>query len=119
MTNDKVHEAWILNEGATTGFLKGDILHYSFPTISSHLKKVEQYSEFGARFDVMRGKKVSLMKLLFAPKWTFISMFLFRGGFRDGYYGWVIAKNSAFAAFAKYLKIRQYSAMSPEERGFS
>jgi glycosyltransferase involved in cell wall biosynthesis len=118
MTDDKVHEAWILNEGATSGFLKGDILHYSFPTISSHLKKVEQYSEYGARFDVMRGKKVSLLKLLFAPKWTFISMYLFRGGFRDGYYGWVIAKNSAYAAFAKYLKIRQYSKMSAEERGF-
>jgi glycosyltransferase involved in cell wall biosynthesis len=118
MTADKVHEGWVLDPGTTTGFLKGDILHHSFPTISSHLKKIEQYSEFGARFDVARGKKVSLLKLLLAPKWTFISIFIFRAGFLDGYYGWVIAKNSAFAAFAKYLKIRQYSAMKARGETF-
>ena len=36
-------------------------------------------------------------------------MYLLRGGFLDGYYGYVICKNSAFAAWAKYAKIRQYS----------
>lgn len=111
MKADKVHEGWELDKGTTTGFLKGDILHHSFPTISSHIKKIEQYSEMGARFDVERGKKVSLLKLLLAPRWTFLSIFILRGGFLDGYYGWVIAKNSAYAALAKYLKIRQYSAM--------
>src|SRR5690606_4914649 len=115
MTADKVHEGWVLQEGATTGFLKGDILHYSFPTISAHLKKIEQYSEFGARFDVARGKKVSLLKLLFAPKWTFFQIYFLRAGLLDGYYGWVIAVNSAFAAYAKYLKIRQYTKM--KDRG--
>lgn len=115
MTADKVHEAWVLQPGATEGFLKGDILHYSFPTISSHLKKIEQYSEIGARFDVARGKKVSLLKLWFAPKWTFLSIFLLRGGFLDGYYGWVIAKNSAFASFAKYLKIRQLGEVESQK----
>jgi glycosyltransferase involved in cell wall biosynthesis len=118
MTADKVHEGWELDAGTTTGFLKGDILHHSFPTISSHLKKIEQYSEIGARFDVQRGKKVSLLKLWFAPKWTFLSIYLFRGGFLDGYYGYVIAKNSAFAAFAKYLKIRQYTSMKTRGQAY-
>ncbi len=118
MKADKVHEGWELDAGTTTGFLKGDILHHSFPTISAHLKKIEQYSEIGARFDVARGKRVSLLKLWLAPKWTFLSIYLLRGGFLDGYYGWVIAKNSAFAAFAKYLKIRQYSAMQRRGEAF-
>jgi glycosyltransferase involved in cell wall biosynthesis len=115
MKADKVHEGFELDAGTSIGFLKGDILHYSFPTISSHLKKVEQYSEMGARFDVARGKKVSLLKLWLAPKWTFFMLFVVRGGFLDGYYGYVVCKNSAFAAFAKYLKIRQYTEM--KERG--
>lgn len=109
MKADKVHEGFELDAGTSVGFLKGDILHHSFPTISSHLKKIEQYSEFGARFDVARGKKVSLLKLWFAPKWMFFSLYVIRGGFLDGYYGYVVCKNSAFAAFAKYLKIRQYT----------
>ena len=110
MKADMVHEGCELDAGTTTGALNGDILHHSFPTISAHLKKIEQYSEIGARFDVARGRRVSILKLWLAPKWIFITVYLLRSGFRDGYYGWVIAKNSAFAAFAKYLKIRQYSA---------
>ena len=31
-----------------------------------------------------------------------------RGGFLDGYYGYIVCRNSAFAAYAKYAKIRQY-----------
>ena len=107
---DKVHERWVLNEPAgSIGTLKGDLLHYSFPTISSHLKKIEHYSEAGARFDVARGKRVSLLKLLVAPRLEFIKGFILKLGFLDGYYGYVICKNSAFASWAKYLKIRQYT----------
>lgn len=116
MSKDKVHEGWVLNNSSDTiGNLTGDILHYSFPTISSHLKKIEQYSEFGARFDVARGKKVSLLKLALAPKWEFIKAFIIRLGFLDGYYGWVVCRNSAFASWAKYTKIRQYTKL--KEKG--
>lgn len=119
MTTDKVHEGWRLHDPASTiGTLKGDILHYSFPTISSHLKKVELYSEQGARFDVARGKKVSLLKLLLAPKWSFFVDFILRGGFLDGYYGYIVCKNSAFAAYAKYAKIRQYTQLIREGKSF-
>ncbi len=115
MTADKVHEGWLIHDPAdTVGDLKGDILHYSFPTISSHLKKIEHYSENGARFDVARGKKVSLLKLLLAPRWAFIVQYLFRGGFLDGYYGYIVCKNSAFAAYAKYAKIRQYTQLKKD-----
>ena len=119
MTTDKVHEGWVLhNANDTIGDLKGDILHYSFPTISSHLKKIEQYSEIGARFDVERGKKVSLLKLLLAPKFAFLVQFIFRGGFLDGYYGYIVCRNSAFAAYAKYAKIRQYTKMKKAGENF-
>jgi glycosyltransferase involved in cell wall biosynthesis len=119
MTIDKVHEGWKLHDPvATIGTLKGDILHYSFPTISAHLKKIEQYSEIGARFDVARGKKVSLLKLWLAPKWSFLVDFIIRGGILDGYYGYIVCKNSAFAAYAKYAKIRQYTKLQAEGLSF-
>jgi glycosyltransferase involved in cell wall biosynthesis len=119
MTADKVHEGWQLHDpAATIGHLEGDILHYSFPTISSHLKKIEHYSESGARFDVARGKKVSLLKLLLAPSWSFFTDFIIRLGFLDGYYGYIVCKNSAFAAYAKYAKIRQYTALKEAGKSF-
>ena len=108
VTQDVVHEQFIVRPGATTGFLKGDLLHYSFPTISAHLKKIEEYSETGARQDAARGKTCSLLRLWLVPKWKFFTTYIIRLGILDGYYGYVISKNSAFATFVKYVKIREY-----------
>lgn len=112
MSGDTVHEGWYPADAAgSIGTLKGDILHYSFPDISTHLRKIEHYSDAGARYDVARGKRVSLLKLLLAPRWAFIQSYILRRGFLDGYYGYVVCKNSAFAAYAKYTKIRYYRAL--------
>jgi glycosyltransferase involved in cell wall biosynthesis len=102
-----VHEEFFVKPGATTGFLKGDLLHYSFPTLSAHLRKIEHYSETGARQDVARGKTCSLFRLWLVPKWKFFTTYIIRLGFLDGYYGYIISKNSAFATFMKYAKIRE------------
>lgn len=106
---DQVHESIdLLNPNARVGHLKGDMLHYSFNSISEHVRKIELYTEKGARFDVARGKRCSLLKLWLAPKWKFFLDYVLRLGFLDGYYGYIICKNSAFASFTKYAKIRQY-----------
>jgi glycosyltransferase involved in cell wall biosynthesis len=108
MLNDKVHEGIKLtDEKGTVGKLNADLNHYSVKTISQHLKKIEHYSEMGARFDVERGKKCSLFKLFIAPKWQFFWEYIVRLGFLDGYQGFVLCKNSSMASFVKYAKIRQ------------
>jgi glycosyltransferase involved in cell wall biosynthesis len=115
MTEDKVHEGWHLQDkNAGIGQLNGDLLHYSYYTISDHIKKIEQYSEIGAQFDVARGKHCGLMKMWLAPKWEFFKLFILRGGIADGYYGYLLCRNSAFASFVKYQKIRQYSQLKKE-----
>lgn len=112
MLSDKVHEGIRMHrEEDTVGKLKGDLLHYSYHTISDHIKKIEHYSEVGARFDVERGRRCSILKLLIAPKWQFLSDFILRKGFMDGYYGYIVCRNSAMASYVKYAKIRQYTEM--------
>lgn len=110
MSADKVHEEWhLFDKHATIGHLTGDLLHYSYATISDHIRKIEHYSEIKAQIDVEKGKKVPLLKLWFAPKWEFFLDFVLRKGFMDGYYGYLICRNSAFYTYVKYAKIRQYS----------
>jgi glycosyltransferase involved in cell wall biosynthesis len=119
MTADKVHEGWVLNDKkAQVGFLDGDLQHYSYYTISDHIRKIEQYSEIGARFDVERGRQCSFLKLVLAPRWEFFAVFVLKRGFLDGYYGYVISKNSAYASFVKYLKIRQYNQLKKQGKPF-
>lgn len=105
-----VHEYWKLNDNNTKkGLLKGDILHYSFESISSHLKKIEKYTELAALDAVKKGKKAGLLKIVFSPLWHFISEYFIRLGFLDGFYGFIICQLSAYSAFVKYSKIRAYS----------
>jgi glycosyltransferase involved in cell wall biosynthesis len=105
-----IHERWKPTEAQTVvGELDGDLLHYSFYTYSDHVRKIEKYTEMAARIAVQNGKKVSLLKWLLMPPMRFLIDFIFRAGFRDGWSGYMVCKFSAWSAFVKYSKIRQYS----------
>jgi glycosyltransferase involved in cell wall biosynthesis len=106
----KVHEYWRLkNEGTPMGKLKGDLLHYSFTSISEHLKKIEKYTELAAREAVEKGKDAGFIKTRISPRWHFITEYFFKLGFLDGFYGYIICRLSAYSTFIKYTKIKLYN----------
>ncbi|MCF8451426.1 MAG: glycosyltransferase family 2 protein [Taibaiella sp.] len=105
----KVHEYWKPQQGEMIGTLRGDLLHYSFTSISAHLQKIEKYSELAAMAAVERGKSASILKVIFSPFWHFVSEYFIKLGFLDGFYGYIICRLSAYSAFIKYSKIRLYS----------
>ncbi len=106
----RVHEYWKADDAqAVTGVLRGDLLHYSFTSVSQHVQKIERYTELAAIAAAERGKQAGLLKIIFSPLWHFISEYFLKLGFMDGFHGWVICRLSAYAAFVKYTKIRMYS----------
>lgn len=106
-----VHEFWKpAKEGFGVSVLRGDLLHYSFSSIGEHMRKIEKYTELAAVDAQRRGRTASVLKVIFSPVWHFISEYFFKLGFLDGYYGFVICRLSAYSAFAKYSKIRQYAS---------
>ena len=105
----RVHEFWKLDDDlGRSGYLKGDLLHYSFASINEHLQKIEKYSELAARESVEKGKNTNMFKVYFSPKWHFVNDYFFKLGFLDGFYGYTICRLSAYATFLKYSKIRLY-----------
>jgi glycosyltransferase involved in cell wall biosynthesis len=106
--NGTIHETWRLQDStAAYGTLPGDLLHYSFNNISDYLKMLDKYSTLSAQAAKEKGKRCSLLKLLFGPPLKFLQDYLLRGGFRDGYYGYLACKLAAYGAFVKYSKIRE------------
>jgi len=98
----KVHEFWQLtNANETKGTLKGDLQHYSFASISEHLKKIEKYTELAAREAVANGKKAGFIKIRISPRWHFITEYFFKLGFLDGFYGYIICRLSSYSTFYK------------------
>lgn len=104
---ESVHEYLDLPPKSTIGHLKGDLLHYSFPTIEKHFATSRNYSILKAKQSHEKGEKVHFYKVLFAPVSKFIGEYIFKKGFMDGYYGFVACSISAIAAFVKYIRLHE------------
>lgn len=102
---ERLHEG-IEIEDAKSGQLAGDLLHYSFYTISDHLKVIDKYTEIQAGELYDKGMRAGLGHLLVRPAFKFFRDYVIKGGFLDGFAGYCVAKLSAKATFVKYAKLR-------------
>jgi glycosyltransferase involved in cell wall biosynthesis len=88
--------------------LKGNLLHYSFPTLGSHFSKILTYSSLAAEKDIEKGKKYFLLThALIKPWFAFIRKYFLQLGFLDGFYGLVIAVSTAYERFLRYARYRE------------
>lgn len=102
------HDRYKLNEAsASVGYLKGDILHFSYFSISGHIKQVDYFTDISASVLFEKRKKASIVRLLVSPAFRFIRDYFLKRGFLDGYYGFIVCKISSYAVFLKYAKLRE------------
>ena len=101
------HDRYEMQANATTGFLKGDLFHYSYSSIYQHIEQVNKFTEIAAKADFEKGKTAYIIEIIMHPCWKFFRDFIIKAGFIDGYSGYVICKISANAVFIKYVKIRE------------
>ncbi len=90
----KVHEKVIVNGGVTS--LKGDIIHLAYQSIDEFIRKQNVYSSMGAN--------PSRFRAVFSTFWTFIRMYVFQGGFLEGWNGFLVAGLYSQYTFWKYIK---------------
>lgn len=100
-----IHEQVQLKEGAQTSLLKGKLLHYSYPTIESHLSQISKFGAISANAKYAKGKKATICKLIIKPPVKFLKLYFVKLGFLDGFEGFVIAVLSAYAEFIKYVNL--------------
>lgn len=108
-----IHESFALKEGARTGFVAGDLLHYSYYNISDHFRQANHFTDITAQEAYLEGKKAGIFMVLFSPCVKFIRDYVFLAGFMDGYYGFIVCRISAQATFMKYTKLRQLYRQVP------
>ncbi|WP_288368600.1 glycosyltransferase family 2 protein [uncultured Roseivirga sp.] len=100
------HDSVQLNEGISPGFLKGNLLHYSFYTLHEHMTRGIGYTRIAAKALRQQGKKSSFIKRFGSPLYQFFNIYFLRMGFLDGYYGLFICMSSSFFTFLKYSYLR-------------
>lgn len=85
--------------------LRGDLHHYSFPTLASHVAKINPFADLFVRQQQARGAGFSLAAAVFRPGWRFLRAYVFKLGFLDGYPGFYIALATAFGALVRYSRL--------------
>lgn len=101
-----VHERYFLQKGSSKLFLKGDLLHYSYYSVSEHVVQINNYSTIMARSYYEMGRNVWFFSIILHSIWRFVKDFFIRAGFLDGFYGFIVSVNSAHEVFLKYVKLR-------------
>jgi len=102
-----VHETLLLAVDATTQQLQGDLWHYSFTSIEQHIQQINSFTTLAAKHLYEQGKTASVYQLYLKPNVKFFWSYIVKLGFLDGYYGYVVCKNSAQATFLKYAKLKR------------
>ncbi|MEO6245106.1 MAG: glycosyltransferase family 2 protein [Opitutaceae bacterium] len=85
--------------------LRGDLHHYSFPTLASHVAKINPFADLFVRQQQAKGKKFSLVLALLRPGWRLFRAYVLKLGFLDGYPGFYIAWATAFGSFVRYSRL--------------
>ena len=98
-----VHES--LRFEGQPGRLRGDLLHYTMDSFAEHEDKVERYTTLAARQMYEAGKRSWRAAMWLATPWTMFSTFVLRGGFLDGYRGWLISRMAARSVWLKFKKL--------------
>ena len=96
----------MMNKNTSIGFLKGDLLHYTYYSVDEHYKQVEYFTTIAAKAYAEKGKGAAWYKLIVNPVAKFIDHYLLKLGFLDGQAGYLISRISAYATYLKYKKIR-------------
>lgn len=100
------HDKLEMAQQQPIGWLKGDLLHYSYYTSDDHYRQIEYFGDIAARALFDRGVRISWPMVVAKTAVQFIKSFLIKSGWRDGHTGWLISKRSAFATWRKYQKLR-------------
>lgn len=85
--------------------LHGDLHHYSFPNIASHVAKINPFADLFVRQQHAKFRDFSLWAALTRPPWRFFRAYILRRGFLDGYAGLYIAVATAFSTFVRYSRL--------------
>ncbi len=94
-----------------TGALRGDLLHYQYPTLPLYQEHMRRYSTASVPLMLRRGKTSKnalsfFLNTVLNPAFTFLYNYVVRGGFLDGREGLLFHINHSRYVRWKYVKAR-------------
>ena len=100
-----VHES--LEHDGNIGTLAGNLRHFTYTGISDYVRRMDRYSTLAAQELIKAGVSPTILHIAFKPPATFVKMYILRGGFLEGYAGFLLSCLYACYTLCKYAKGRE------------
>jgi glycosyltransferase involved in cell wall biosynthesis len=91
-------------DGATQR-LRGELLHEPYRSFEEHLATIDRYTTTMAEQLHAGGKRARFSDIVLRPPLRFLGFYLLRGGFLDGWRGFLLAVLAAHYVRLKYAKL--------------
>ena len=85
--------------------LAGELSHYTYRTMDDQIQRLHAHASIAAIEESKRGRKASIVKLLFNPLTRFWKFYFVKRGYREGVAGLIVAGMEGFYTFIKYAKL--------------
>jgi len=89
------------------GHLKGDLIHYSYKDIADFIAKQNNQTTREAAKWVETGRKMGCGKALWRTIDRFFRSYIGKAGYKDGFYGLVVAVFGGWYQYTSYIKYRE------------
>lgn len=100
-----VHEKVVVD--GKVGYLEHPLEHFTYKSVSDFLVRLDTYSRLAAQELPAKSRSSISYALCLRPLFTFINMYLLRGGILDGIAGFFLAVSYAYYTFLKYYRFYQ------------
>lgn len=85
--------------------LRHPLEHYTFRSFAQYWRKLDRYSDWGARQMHRDGRRTGALGILFRPFGRFIRMYVLDRGFLEGTHGVALSLLAAFTVYLKYVRL--------------
>jgi glycosyltransferase involved in cell wall biosynthesis len=85
--------------------LRHPLEHHTFRSWSQYWRKLDLYSEWGARQMLQEGRRTDGAQILLRPTGRFIRMYFLRFGFLEGTHGVILSMLGAFTVYLKHARL--------------
>lgn len=103
----KLHERLHFSPGIRMGWLRGDLLHYSYYSLSEYHRKTALYTSIAAMELYQKGVRPGMYHFYIKPLYRFIHAYLLQRGFLDGPTGFRIARLTASRLSEKFARLKR------------
>jgi glycosyltransferase involved in cell wall biosynthesis len=85
--------------------LKNVIIHYTYTDWNRYFNKFNSYTSLMAEQMWQRGKRSSMLHIIFRPWWAFFRVYILQSGWLDGRLGFILACFHFFYTMSKYVRL--------------